>query len=233
MFRAGVFPSRITPPQIRSHPSSSSETCSSSTQVKIDFYLLMSDRADIMAVTSAAGAWLSSRCASRRASQLSLTDQRYLVASAIAAIEWLPSELLQAVWIQLDDPAAWTQTCKRFRELSKDTLWRAKWFMQRYKVFEVIFYAIARSKVFKPELLEYLIRLGAPLSRNLLQLVYLMRNTAACVELEFVPCNSAANDLTGEGSEWPRWGRIDLSSYAAVLCHGARLVSTSFKPTHT
>lgn len=43
--------------------------------------------------------------------------------------------------------------------------------MQRYDRYLVIYHAIVRSKIFSKELLEQLLRLGAPLSRYLAQIL--------------------------------------------------------------
>lgn len=120
--------------------------------------------------------------------------------------------MLSQVWIHLDQPRPLAWASKRFHALSQDTLWRAKWFLQRYERHEVVFEAIARPRLFKPDLFHTLTRLGAPLSANLLELLYMLHNETASAKLRVTTA---------------RWGRISFLSYAAVLNHGARLVSGS------
>lgn len=84
--------------------------------------------------------------------------------------------------------------------------------MQLYELYLVMFEAMARPKVFTPSLFQHLIRLGAPLSRALLQLLYVLHNPLSKDELT-------------RWSEHIEWGNITFSSYAAVMEHGAALVS--------
>lgn len=135
---------------------------------------------------------------------LGLIDNLFpcITASSLANF---PNELLFRIWIHLDSPAAWARTCKHFRRLSQDTFWRAKWLLQRYELYLVIYEAIARRHIFTAELFEYLTRFGAPLSRNLVQLLDVMRN----------PLSS------GEVHVWDytiRWGTcISFSAFQAVI----------------
>lgn len=128
--------------------------------------------------------------------------------------ESLPNEVLQLVWAHLEDPASWAQICTRFEQLSRDTLWRSRWFMQRYAPYLVIYEAIARPKLFTPSLLEHLIRLGAPISRNLVQLLYLMHN----------PLSTYISNR-----ERFKWGKVTSTAYVAIMQHAIALVSVRRK----
>lgn len=123
----------------------------------------------------------------------------------------LPNEVLLSIWEQLDDPVPLSCVSRRFQELSKDPLWRARWFMQRYEIYMVMFEAIARPKLFAVELFERLIRLGAPLSRTILQLLNVIMN-------------SASREALLRRKDEIRWGRINFPAYAAIMQHAASLV---------
>lgn len=61
-------------------------------------------------------------------------------------------------------------------DLSKDTHLRAQWFLQRFQPFEVLYHAILRPKLCSSELIEMLLKGGAVLSRNLMQLLWAVRH---------------------------------------------------------
>lgn len=148
-----------------------------------------------------------------------------MASSLKSTLATLPNEALLDIWLRIDDPSAWAATSKRFNALSKDIVWRGKWFMENYQLCDVIFYAIARPRIFDAALLDQLLRLGAPLSRNLVQLVVVMHNSMARRRLVYQSDNRGRSDWLGEGNDTLRWGLISLPSYSAVLRHGARLVS--------
>lgn len=79
--------------------------------------------------------------------------------------------------------------------MSQDNFWRARWFLYRFRRYEVIFYAIARPKLFNPKLLDSLLNGGAILSRHLVQLLHLQHSPG--------------------GAKWGH--RLGFASYMAVL----------------
>ena len=123
-------------------------------------------------------------------------------------------DLLGRIMMHLEDTQPWTLASKRLRAVSKDTLWRAKWFMQRYERYEVIFYAIARAKIFTDDLFKKLVELGAPLSRNLVQLLYYMRDPLWRQKLL---------QVSKVMTQWAR--NIRDSAHVAVLNRAVELVS--------
>lgn len=127
----------------------------------------------------------------------------------------LPNELLQLIWTHLDEPASFSLINKRFHALSKDTLWRAKWFMKHYAPYEVLFYAIARPAIFKKSLAKQLLRLGAPLSRNLVQLLHFVRDHQA---YDGCACDPLSDT---------KWGVISSPALAVLDRHASGLVSES------
>lgn len=87
--------------------------------------------------------------------------------------------------------------------------------MRRYDHYLVIYYAIARYKIFNKELLEQLLLLGAPLSRSLVQLLHHLRG---CGEETYLVKVSRQID----------WGReISSAAFEAVVEHARRLVSVT------
>lgn len=133
------------------------------------------------------------------------------------SLDQLPNEVVLHIWTHLYDPESLAETNKRFRELSKDTLWRARWLMQRYDCYEVIFEAIARPKLFTVELFEQLIRLKAPCSRELVQHLHILYNQIAreCVSFDYIHF---------------AWSEsVRFSAYSAVMQHGVKLVSVSLQ----
>lgn len=128
-------------------------------------------------------------------------------------LDQLPNEALLSIWEHLDDLVPLSRVNKRFQQLSKDTLWRAKWLVQRNAPYLVLFEAIARPKIFTEALLDRLIRLGAPLSCNLVQLLHLMHN----------PLSTYLTD----NEDRFKWGKITLVAYLAVMQHAVNLVSVT------
>lgn len=113
-------------------------------------------------------------------------------------------------------------TNKRFQALSKSTLWRAKWFLQRYDRAELIFEAIARPKLFTEALFEQLNRLNAPLSRNIVQLLHVMREPVLRQQL------LAEEQKLSLRRHMPDWGKnVTFPAYVAVLQHAVKLVSAA------
>lgn len=82
--------------------------------------------------------------------------------------------------------------------------------MERYERYEALFYAIARPKLFTAALFKQLIRLNAPLSRNVFQLLHVLRDPDSRMEL-------LEDELQGKS-----WGRIAYTAYDAVMQHAAR-----------
>lgn len=128
-------------------------------------------------------------------------------------LDRLLPELLLHIWTFLDDPASFARTCKRFQTVSKDTLWRAKWFLTRFEPYLALFEAIARPKVFTSQLCEQLLRLKAPLSRNLVQILHVAREPTLRAERE------------DYGWLRPKWGNISFSALATVIYHAGLKVS--------
>lgn len=143
---------------------------------------------------------------------LSMAESRASIITVLAlSLDRLPNEVLLPIWAHLDEPASFTQVNRRFHSLSQDTLWRAKWFLQRYERYLVLFSAIARPAVCNVALIEALLRLGAPLSRNLVQLLHFLRDP----HLRGVLYRRDHNI---------RWGGISFSSYTTILHWAMQLV---------
>lgn len=140
-----------------------------------------------------------------------LSDSNLTLTGMKLTLDQLLSDVLLSVWVHLDDPVPLSRANKRFHALSKDVLWRAKWFMQRYDIYLVLFEAMTRSKLFTPDLFERLIRLGAPLSSRLVQLVHVL--------------GDAASRQAVCGHEYTRWGTISPQSYAAVMTYAVSIMS--------
>lgn len=78
---------------------------------------------------------------------------------------------MQQIWSGLKNPASFSRVSKRFNAFSKLASFRARWFIQRFPSYLVLFEAIARPRLLDADLVARLTRLGAPLSRNLAQLL--------------------------------------------------------------
>lgn len=89
--------------------------------------------------------------------------------------------------------------------------------MQHYESCEAIFHAIARPRLFTVELFHELMQRGAKLSRNLVQMLYYMRDAMWRRML-----NKHAD---GETIKWG--GGIKDSAFVAVLARAVELVSCS------
>lgn len=101
-----------------------------------------------------------------------------------------------------------SRTSQRFTAISKETFVRARWFLARYPLYEVIFRAIARHKLFDVRLLEVLLNSGAPLSRHLVQMLHVVRAPA---------------ELTRRRQS-TRWAvHLEHAAYMAVLEKGKQL----------
>lgn len=137
----------------------------------------------------------------------------------MATLGTVIDDVLFQVFTHLEEPEPFALTCKRFQAVSRSTLWRARWFMQRYSLFEVLFYAIARPKMCTGALIDQLIRLGAPLSRSLIQTLYVMRDP-------ILKANYINEDEPSIHSVPLKWGEIGFSAYAAFIKHAERLVSS-------
>lgn len=84
--------------------------------------------------------------------------------------------------------------------------------MTQYQPYEALFQAIARGKMFSPDLFHRLLRSGAILSRNLAQLL----------QVNFLP-----GMLTGQKQR--AWGRsISFDAWIDVLAEARKLVSLAF-----
>lgn len=140
-------------------------------------------------------------------------------------LDTLPSELQAEIFIRLDNPVPLSQVNKHFHALSKDDLTRARWFMLHHKPYEVIYEAIAHNRIFTAELLNCLVELKAPLTRNLVQLAHVLRHAA-----EPPVVIHMADVRWGGGKEREakvvRWGRsISAEAYGALMQHAFGLVS--------
>lgn len=125
-------------------------------------------------------------------------------------------DILRLIWLHLDDPSAWSLTSREFHAQSRTLTSRAHWFTSRYAPFEVLFYAISRPKLLTVELFEELVRLGAKLSRNLVQLLYYMRDRLW------------RKTLLGAGGVESKWGEgVRDSVHVAMLKKAVDLVSGS------
>ena len=131
-----------------------------------------------------------------------------------ATLDQLPNEAILSIWEHLDDPVPLSRASKRIQELSKDTLWRAKWLMQRYEIYLVIFEAIARPKIFTVALIERLLRLGASLSQSIIQLIQLLWNPT----VRGVVYNIQAGI---------HWGSISFSAYVTLKQNALAMVSSA------
>lgn len=88
------------------------------------------------------------------------------------SLDKIPDDVLLEIWTHLEDPGALARTSRRFFIVSRDGHLWARWLLSRYPLYEVLFQAIARPKLFSEALLERLINGGAVLSRNLVQLLH-------------------------------------------------------------
>lgn len=151
------------------------------------------------------------------------------VSTAGLTLSTLPDDALLQIWIRLFNPSQLARTNRRLCALSQDPYWRSKWFMQRYRLSEVIFKAIARPKLFNSDLFHRLLKLGAPLSRNLVQLLRLIRGTFT---LKPYTLDDVYFPIQWKSSEYGpvEWGNISTSAYEAVLQHGIDLVRQQSKP---
>lgn len=148
---------------------------------------------------------------------LNLTSVRPSAPEVMDLLSPLPDEILLQVWMHVSNPVPLSRTSKRFQALSKSTLWRAKWFLKQYQRYQVIYEAIARPKLCTSVLVEQLLRLGAPLSRSLVQLLHALREPQLRQKL-----------LVEHQSRSLRtdWGRhVSHSSYATLIHHSSKLVS--------
>lgn len=114
--------------------------------------------------------------------------------------------------MHLDEPTTFAWTNQRFHALSQDTVWRAKWLMQRYEWYEVIYEDIARPLMFSPQVLDQLILAGAPLTRNVVQLLLMLHNELSAQQL-----------LLGTDIAWGK--HVSFPAFSSVLSHAAALVS--------
>ncbi|PWN22574.1 hypothetical protein BCV69DRAFT_147776 [Microstroma glucosiphilum] len=80
-----------------------------------------------------------------------------------------PDEILFEIWLHVDDPWCLTWTSRRLYAFSKQTHLRSLWLLQQYGEPYAMFHAIARSKMFDPELFRDLLASGATLSLAIVQ----------------------------------------------------------------
>lgn len=126
----------------------------------------------------------------------------------------MPNEVLQLIFTHLDGPASFSLVNQSFRSLSEDTLWRASWFKHYYAPYEVLFQAISLPLVFSDQLLESLLRLGAPLSRNLVQLLHFVSDHGPCEDEE-----CGCDPMNGI-----KWGKVSSNALAVIDRHAKDLV---------
>lgn len=146
----------------------------------------------------------------RRAEQrlsLPLADRKKTFSNTVIA---LPDEVLLRIWEMADSPISLARLNKRFRTLSKGVNWRARWLIRKYQPFEIVFEAIARPRLFTAELLRELLRLGAPLAVNVVQLLYMFYNDVTFEKLLGIP---------------QRWGQVSFSAYSEVMTCAVEKVS--------
>ncbi|KAJ7459859.1 hypothetical protein FB451DRAFT_1271766 [Mycena latifolia] len=83
-----------------------------------------------------------------------------------------PSEILQIIFYDLDDPTALTRANRRLHAFSQDPYVRAHYFLARYGPLQALYYALARGKLITPRVLDILLASGAHLSRYLVQVAF-------------------------------------------------------------
>lgn len=142
---------------------------------------------------------------------LTLTPSIPSSTGASLTLSSLPEDVLLQVWKHVEEPQAWASVSTRLRALSERVDWRSRWFIQRYYMEDVIFQAISRPNIFTAELYKELVRLGAPSSRALVQLLHVCRDLISRGHLKAGPSTRS-------------WGSISHSAYAAIIAHSAALV---------
>lgn len=130
----------------------------------------------------------------------------------------LPEELLVDVLLHGEgNPRDIQKASKRFQNITRDPLWRAKWLMQHYEPYQVVFEALARPRICTPQLIAHLRHLEAPLSRNVIQLLQESR-IALIVDYD--------REFWGREDDSIRWGlNISRATYAAVMQWATATVS--------
>lgn len=135
--------------------------------------------------------------------EVSLDSRKVLALTLVRA----DTHSFHQIWTLLDDPAAFSRTSKRFRTISQDTYFRARWLNHHSMPYEAIFRAITRPKLFDGKLLQLLMSGGAVLSRNLVQLLHTLHSPST---------------LTMQAQT--NWGSgISFSAYLAVMEQGRQL----------
>ncbi|KAJ7095869.1 hypothetical protein B0H15DRAFT_827409 [Mycena belliarum] len=90
----------------------------------------------------------------------------------MADLHSCPSEVLQLVFYDLDNPTAFTRTNRRLYAFSQDPYIRAHYFLARYGPLQALYFALARGKLITPRVLDILLASGAHLSRYLVQVAF-------------------------------------------------------------
>lgn len=84
------------------------------------------------------------------------------------------------------------------------------------------------TQIFNADLFRRLIQLGAPLSRNLVQLLRLMYQASRQEHLPSHEQHQLLFDWNDEDLLWGQYGKLEASAYEAVMHHGVDLVSRTF-----
>lgn len=62
-------------------------------------------------------------------------------------IESLPAEVLPAIFLEVDEPGAFSRTCKAFRAVTTSTYSRYRWHVYRWYPCEVVWHALLRWRI--------------------------------------------------------------------------------------
>ncbi|GAA99669.1 uncharacterized protein L969DRAFT_103039 [Mixia osmundae IAM 14324] len=81
----------------------------------------------------------------------------------------LSNELKILIFSHVQDPWAFSRTCRSFHALAEDDYPRARWFITRHGPAAALLYALRRPALVTPALFDHMMRSGAVLSRYLCQ----------------------------------------------------------------
>ncbi|KAA1477536.1 hypothetical protein DENSPDRAFT_844699 [Dentipellis sp. KUC8613] len=100
----------------------------------------------------------------------------------------LCDEILQLIFNELDHPAFFTQTSRRYYEFSQDPYVRANYFLSRYGSIEALYGALGRGKLLNHKVIDILLSSGAHLSRYLIQLAlhHYFRSSVPFIKTQWV-----------------------------------------------
>lgn len=97
-----------------------------------------------------------------------------------ASMKSLPREVLQAIFLELDEPGAFAATCWAFRSVTKSTYNRYKWLAYRYAPCEVIWHAISHRRLADEPLLQVRTRKNHRIGTELHRKSFLMTSSLFC-----------------------------------------------------